>query len=534
MLTTLFRRTCAAHLSANQLRSRYVLALSLIACMTIASQLVIQFVIADRENDSHIVNVAGRQRMLSQTIAKTSALLAGAKSMDEEFGLREQLERNLTVWERAHRGLLQGDSELQLPGNNSNAVMALFEPIQSPFADIVAAAKTILTISTYSPDFDKAVRTIQERETVFLKGMEDIVSFYDQEARNRITLFRWLELGFLGATLAVLLLEAAFIFAPATRRMEHDLKELTNREEDLESLFAVSPTALLLVDSQTMTVLFANQRAAKLIGLSNAELIKSTLYDHLDDHYDANRRFLEKVLNDEFLNEYEVVRLDAKRSVFETLVSVRPLIFSNRSAFVLGITNVAELKKAQDTLEFFAAFDEVSRLMNPSVGLLMLKKSMERSKRSGEQLAVCFADLDGIMAVNDQFGRAEGDWLIHTVAQLLTEVVEPSDIVIRLGGDEFLLVLHNCSPQGADFLMFLAEDRLLEIETKEQKPYQLRLSFGAVAYAPDQHATADELISKADALMYRTKQEKKQRMKRLHGNLHVALEKLPGCYPCTA
>jgi hypothetical protein len=264
MLTTLFRQTGAAHLSANQLRSRYILALSLIACMTIASQLVIQFVIADRENDSHIVNVAGRQRMLSQTIAKTSALLAGTKSMNEEVGPREQLERNLTEWERAHRGFLQGDRELQLPGNNSNAVMALFEPIQSPFADIVAAAKIILTISTHSPGFDKAVRTIQERETVFLKGMEDVVSLYDKEARDRITLFRWLELGFLGATLAVLLLEAAFIFAPATRRMEHDLKELTNREEDLESLFAVSPTALLLVDSQKMTVLFANQRAATL------------------------------------------------------------------------------------------------------------------------------------------------------------------------------------------------------------------------------------------------------------------------------
>lgn len=521
MLNRLSRRTGAAHLSGSQLRSRYVLALSLIACMTIASQLVIQFVIADRENDSHIVNIAGRQRMLSQTIAKTSAFLAGTKSMEEESRLREQLERNLGVWERAHRGLLQGDGALQLPGNNSNAVTALFEHIQSPYADIVAAVKTILTTSTYSPGFDKALRIVQEREPVFLRGMEDIVSFYDQEARHRIILSRWLELGFLGATLAILLLEAAFIFAPATRRMEHDLQELTNREEDLESLFAVSPNALLLVDSQKMTVLFANKKAVTLIGLSHAELIKSTLYDLLDDHYDANRRFLEKVLNDEVLNEYEVVRLDARRSVFETLVSVRPLIFSNRSAVVLGITNAAELKKAQETLEFYATFDEMSRLMNPNVGLLMLKRSMESSRRSGEQLAVCFADLDGIMAVNDQFGRAEGDWLIHTVAQVLADVIEPSDIVIRLGGDEFLLVMHNCSREGVNFLMFLAEDRLLEIETKEQKAYQLRISVGVVAYAPEQHATADELICEADALMYKSKQEKKQRLKRLHGNVHA-------------
>lgn len=519
--TTLTERTQAVHLSASQLRRRYIVALSLIAFMTVAAQVVVQFLIGNKELDTHIVNIAGRQRMLSQTIAKTSAYLTQPESLVEQSRLKDQLAQSVSQWGRGHRGLLLGDSEMRLPGANSATIRTLFAQIDPPFTAIVDAANAILAAADDATVVAKAVRTIQEHEPVFLKGMNEIVLRYDQEARDKVAFARWLELVLMCATLLVLVLEAGFIFAPATRRIEHDMQELANREDDLESLFAVSPTAILLVDSKKLTILHANRKAANFIGLSSAEIVKGTLYDHLDDHYDANRRFLEKLLNDAALNEYEVVRLDARRSAFETLVSVRPITYAGRSAFVLGITNATELKKAQETLEFFATFDEVSGLMSRHIGMLMLNKSMERSKRDGEQITVCYADLDGMMAVNDQYGRSEGDWLIHTVAKVLTELIEPSDIAIRLGGDEFLLVLHHCSPQGGDFLMYRAEERLAEIEYEANKPFRLRISFGAVAYVPDRHHTADALIAEADALMSKAKQEKNQPAKRTPNKIHA-------------
>ncbi len=518
---TLTERTQAAHLSASQLRRRYIVALSLIAFMTVAAQVVVQFLIGNKELDTHIVNIAGRQRMLSQTIAKTSAYLIQPESLVEQSRLKDQLAQSLSQWGRGHRGLLLGDTEMRLPGANSAAIRSLFAQIDPPFKAILDASNAILAAADDATVVAKAVRTIQEHEPVFLKGMNDIVLRYDQEARDKITFARWLELALMSATLLVLVLEAGFIFAPATRRIEHDMQELANREDDLESLFAVSPTAILLVDSKKLTILHANRKAANFIGLSSEDIVRGTLYDHLDDHYDANRRFLEKLLNDEALNEYEVVRLDARRSAFETLVSVRPITYAGRPAFVLGITNATELKKAQETLEFFATFDEVSGLMSRHIGMLMLNKSMERSKRDGEQITVCYADLDGMMAVNDQYGRSEGDWLIHTVAKVLTELIEPSDIAIRLGGDEFLLVLHHCSPQGGDFLMYRAEERLAEIEYEANKPFRLRISFGAVAYVPDRHHTADTLIAEADALMSKAKQEKTQQAKRTPAKIHA-------------
>ena len=518
---TLAERTQAAHLSAGQLRRRYIVALSLIAFMTIAAQIVVQFLIGNKELDTHIVNIAGRQRMLSQTIAKTSAYLTQPESLVEQSRLKDQLAQSVSQWGRGHRGLLLGDTDWRLPGANSAAIKALFALIEPPFTAILEASNSILAGADDATVVAKAVRTIQQHEPVFLKGMNDIVLRYDQEAREKIAFARWLELVLMCATLLVLLLEAGFIFAPATRRIEHDMQELANREDDLESLFAVSPTAILLVDSKKLTILHANRKAANFIGLSSAEIVRGTLYDHLDDRYDANRRFLEKLLNDEVLNEYEVVRLDARRSAFETLVSVRPITYAGRPAFVLGITNATELKKAQETLEFFATFDEVSGLMSRHIGMLMLNKTMERSKRDGEQVTVCFADLDGLMAVNDQYGRSEGDWLIHTVAKVLTELIEPSDIAIRLGGDEFLLVLHHCSPEGGDFLMYRVEERLTEIEQQANKPFRLRISFGTVAYVPDRHHTADTLIAEADALMSKVKQDKKLQAKRPLGKVHA-------------
>lgn len=68
--------------------------------------------------------------------------------------------------------------------------------------------------------------------------------------------------------------------------------------------------------------------------------------------------------------------------------------------------------------------------------------------------------------------------------------------------------------------MACADERLAEIEAKEKKPFHLSVSFGTVAYASNRHATASELMAEADALMYSVKQEKKQRLNSIHGNIH--------------
>jgi diguanylate cyclase (GGDEF)-like protein len=178
---------------------------------------------------------------------------------------------------------------------------------------------------------------------------------------------------------------------------------------------------------------------------------------------------------------------------------------------VLGITDISELKRAQQRLERHATFDEMTGLLNRRTGLMVLDKSMASLRRKGGRLTVGFVDLDGLKAANDDFGHAEGDWLIRTLAQVLTDITRSSDAAVRLGGDEFLLILPDCSIDEAAQLLARGERRLEEIGTALHKPFPVGFSCGLASYVPEKHPTPDDLIAEADRLMYRAKQEKQRR-----------------------
>ena len=205
--------------TARNLRHRYLVALSVIALLTLVSQLVIQLVIADEGHDSRIINIAGRQRMLSQKITKTIFYLAGAKSSEQSQDFVRQLEEALSLWQRSHAGLQHGDSEFGLPGKNSPKVTKLFQAIERNHQAIVAAARSILQRSGDAATVREGLQRISANEPTFLRGMDAIVFQYDAEAKDRVAFAKHLEFGLAGTTLLVLLLEALFIFAPAAQRL---------------------------------------------------------------------------------------------------------------------------------------------------------------------------------------------------------------------------------------------------------------------------------------------------------------------------
>jgi len=254
-----------AVVSASQLARRYIVALALIAILSIVSQGVIQFLVADQEYDSRVVNIAGRQRMLSQKIAKTSYYIANAASVEAASRSRMELEEALTLWERSHAGLVKGDSEMGLPGKNSREVITLFGVIQPHYEAIVAAAKVILASSGSAAEIDLSIHQIVVHESSFLKSMDEIVFRYDREAKAKVTFAKWLEAGLLTVTLLVLMLEALFIFAPAARRIKRDTLDLAEKEARFGLFMNTLPAAAFIKDEDS-TTLYANRYMEEVLG----------------------------------------------------------------------------------------------------------------------------------------------------------------------------------------------------------------------------------------------------------------------------
>lgn len=134
-----------------------------------------QCLISDQEHDSRVVNIAGRQRMLSQRITKQAYYIAKADSAQTAADFRHQLQEVLGLWERSHKGLLHGDAELGLPGDNSSDVIALFERITPDYLAIVDATKNLLSASERGEPIDQDILLIRNHERSFLQGMDEIV-----------------------------------------------------------------------------------------------------------------------------------------------------------------------------------------------------------------------------------------------------------------------------------------------------------------------------------------------------------------------
>lgn len=227
--------------STQYLTQRYLLALTTIALLTIIGQVLIQFTLFQQTNDSRIVNIAGRQRMLSQRLSKSAlAFQASSNAEDQNYWI-SQLDTTLSLWTLSSDGLQNGNAELGLPGNNSPEVRALFSNIDPQYQSMLTAAQCLISITrgtegaaTCEPDTSVHVDTILANEAAFLTGMDTIVFQYDAEAATRVTNLRYIEMTLLIITLLVLVLEAFLIFQPAVRSIRNALDAMLKTQAELE------------------------------------------------------------------------------------------------------------------------------------------------------------------------------------------------------------------------------------------------------------------------------------------------------------
>jgi diguanylate cyclase (GGDEF)-like protein len=219
---------------ARILRHRYILALSIIALLIILSQIFIQLTMAKNNDDGRVINISGRQRMLSQKITKLSLQILAAPSAAERAVLAADLQAATGLWAKSHDGLLQGSTELGLYGRNSAATLAIYDQIEKPFRAILESARELARKAIpgakgeVPPETEirALVSTIERNEGAFLSGMNAITFQYDKETKDRVGFISLLEYILLGITCLTLSLEAALIFLPAERQIHRYFREM--------------------------------------------------------------------------------------------------------------------------------------------------------------------------------------------------------------------------------------------------------------------------------------------------------------------
>jgi len=165
--------------------------------------------------------------------------------------------------------------------------------------------------------------------------------------------------------------------------------------------------------------------------------------------------------------------------------------------------------KLQDHLRELSITDELTGLSNRRGFFAFAQQQMKHAKRNGERMVLFFADLDDLKIINDTFGHVAGDRALADAARIFVETFRDSDIIARMGGDEFAVILGNAPDSGIETVRNRLEKRLVEYNSRRDGSFRLAISVGLTIFDPAKPVTVDELIHQADTLMYQEKLRRK-------------------------
>jgi diguanylate cyclase (GGDEF)-like protein len=148
--------------------------------------------------------------------------------------------------------------------------------------------------------------------------------------------------------------------------------------------------------------------------------------------------------------------------------------------------------------------DELTGLTNRRGFDQMAEQTIAMCRRVGEPATLLYFDLDDFKGINDTLGHAAGDRVLRTFSERLSATFRDSDVVARIGGDEFCVLLTGATAQDVERPLSLLEGRL---RTREGEPI-VAFRVGVAAYDPERHKSVRALVHDADLLMYEQKRNK--------------------------
>jgi diguanylate cyclase (GGDEF)-like protein/PAS domain S-box-containing protein len=316
----------------------------------------------------------------------------------------------------------------------------------------------------------------------------------------------------------VVCIAAGLLFARqaiATARMVAIQTGLATRSAEARFNALIRNTAdVIAIVAADATVAYVTPTAERIFGFPAQDLVGQ----HLDelvafDDRARLREFLARDLAQEGASavmEARVPRGDERQRVVEihgTNMDAEPAIGGR----LLNLRDMTDRKGMEEQLKRMALHDPLTLLANRSLFRDRVEHAVAVAKRNGRGLAVMFVDLDNFKRINDSFGHAIGDRVLHKSAQRLVKATRNGDTVARLGGDEFAVLLENLTgrEQVVEIAARVVESLQESLDLPGEADMRVSASVGVAFCSPDDGV--EELMRNADVAMYAAKSAGKGR-----------------------
>jgi diguanylate cyclase (GGDEF)-like protein/PAS domain S-box-containing protein len=269
---------------------------------------------------------------------------------------------------------------------------------------------------------------------------------------------------------------------------------------------------IVIVDSHTYQVLYTNPAFLGRLGYSNEEAQLLTLSDIFVDRDATPESVLARLVEADSQMALNMQQRCKNGAFFDTEVRCNALDVDGRDVLAYVTHDVSLRRKAeqqlienQQRLDKMAHHDQLTGLPNRHYLTAFLPQAIEEAKAASTMLGVVFLDLDRFKHINDTRGHETGDKLLQEVASRLRTCVRDSDVVIRMGGDEFVVVFRNVKNYDE---VTLGAGRIIETLNRpiiiDRHSLQTTGSVGVSLY-PRDGANMIELLKHSDTAMYQAK-----------------------------
>lgn len=161
-----------------------------------------------------------------------------------------------------------------------------------------------------------------------------------------------------------------------------------------------------------------------------------------------------------------------------------------------------ERQKAQSRLQNLSLVDELTGIYNRRGFMTIAYQQAKLAQRTHTPWAIVFADVDGLKKINDTYGHPEGDQALREVARLLKSTFRESDVIARIGGDEFAVLAYSATEAAASSFTNRLHNIINKLNATPDRKYHLAISLGLAYYDPDNPHRVEEVLAQADAAMY--------------------------------
>ena len=440
---------------------------------------------SESSQDALAINLAGRQRMLSQRIEKDLLKLSYATQKHSDISLILQdltqsyllFDQTLTILGTGNLVDQDGKTVIVASTHSNNAI-TLITRANAIWAPMRAALLHVTSNAQLSNDsLEQALFIVMRDNQQLLLLMNSLTSEIENSAHKNSNQLRIIE----ALAIGLILVNFGFVLFYFRRQLTllSESKLLSMR------IMENVGTAIVVINAEG-NIELCNLAAERLFGYKPGELSGKNIRALIDKPYFM--QIGKRTNGDRFTLDIDLNEIHA----------------SGRRLFITSLYDLTEQKFREEQLSHLAYHDPLTGLPNRLLFMDRLAQTIARAHRNNEMAAILFIDLDRFKQVNDELGHATGDLLLQSVATRLNNCLREGDTLTRLGGDEFTMIIdandtNKCAIVAQKILSALNQEFNLNGHT-----IQISGSIGASLY-PNDSSDIDALLHYADIAMYRAK-----------------------------